>query len=351
MKILIDGRSLSAKQTGISIYTENLIKSYQNVYGKSNVRVIVNNLSYSTKYNTINTKLQPNNFIHFILFSILLKAQDFDLFHSPFYSSSFFKLRKKIYILTVHDLMYRIVPHFFTPNRLVNFLSVLYYDLLIKRSLKNSNWVITVSKTTQNDLLKCFGTISTVFPEGINKLPISKKSSILEKYNIQNNNFFLYVGNSRPHKNLQFLINAFLESKTERKLIICGTNQKFILDSPRILTLGYVLEEDLYQLYINSSAFVFPSLYEGFGLPVLEALDLGTKVFCSNTGALIEFSASCVSFFDPIKKDSLIKLLESVDSISFESDLIQNELKKYDWVNLMEVFQQSLTTKMIAEKW
>jgi hypothetical protein len=94
--------------------------------------------------------------MNFIKFHKLLKTIEFDVYHSMFYSNSFFKIKNKIYITTVHDLMYKLVPNFFKQNNFLNNLAIFYFDFIVKISLKNSDYIISISETTKDDVKKVF---------------------------------------------------------------------------------------------------------------------------------------------------------------------------------------------------
>ena len=332
MKILLDGRLISNKPTGISRYIYEIINIYQEKFGYDEVYVLVNDsISIVNKnFNYIETKYKPYNIFDFFLISFFLNKINFDIYHSLFYSNSFFKKKKTMYITTVHDLMYRIVDGFFGGNFFKNFLGRKYYDFIVRKSLKNSDYIITVSETTKKDVKKIFNKNSVLIPEGISNISTKKE----KKSEIKEKSYFLYVGNSRPHKNLTFLISSFKKAKTNYELIIVGTNNKILVNDEKIKVLGFITEEELNWLYENSVAFIFPSKYEGFGLPVLEALSRGTKVICSTGGALKEFSEKLVFYFEPTDAEKLTDLIEKIDNLEKDEKQLTEELKKYNWENI-----------------
>lgn len=328
MKVVLDGRLISDFETGISKYSRELIKIYQEYYGYENVLVIINNKLKNKKgFKNIETNLNPFRIKDFVRFHKFLEKIDASIYHSFFYSNSLKKDRTKKYITTVHDLMYLEVESFFGKDLLKNFIGKKYFNFIVSNSLKNSDIIISVSKTTQKDLKKYFKKESEVIVEGTNKISLKEKSV----KNLINKSYFLYVGNSRPHKNLEFLLSCFLKAKTEKKLVLVGTNNKIKINSPNILTLGYMEDNELNWLYKNCEAFIFPSLYEGFGLPILEALSKGAKVFSSNKGSLGEFSEKAVYFFNPMEEAELIKLLETSKNLENNILEVKKELEKYTW--------------------
>ena len=334
MKILIDGRLISDKETGISRYSEELLKIYIDIYGKENITLIVNESSEKNfdGLKVIKTIYYPFNILHFFKFHKLLQTIEFDIYHSMFYSNSFFKVKNKIYITTVHDLMYKLVPNFFRKNSFVNKLAIFYFDVIVKRSLANSDIIIAVSKATQNDIMNVYQKKSIVITEGINDLTTTDEKLEIDEKEIVKNDYFLYVGNNRPHKNLDFLKECYLSSNTTKKLIIVGHKGNNIKEIDKnIIYTGYINDFTLKLLYKNSSAFVFPSLYEGFGLPILEAISLDTLVLSSNAGSLSEFGEYNIKYFNPYKKEELISLMNNIDNFTFDTKAKDYLLNQYNW--------------------
>lgn len=330
MKILLDGRLLSNKITGIHRYSVELIKSYQAEYGVENVQVLVMQDLIEKPANAIVCRYAPFNLLHFFRFHTFLQTLDFDIYHSLYYANSYKKLKDKKYITTVHDLMYTVMPHFFSTNPIVNTLAVWYYDIIVKKSLRNSDYIISVSKTTQTDL-SVMGFSSKVFYEGVNQLSdtASSKSDLPLPQA-----FFFYCGNLRKHKNIKWMIDVFLQSKTDKKLIICTKDDVSVLgDIPndKIITMNYVSDSVLKELYVKASAFVYPSIYEGFGLPVLEALQNNCKVICSDGGALREFDKGTVLSFTLNDSEKLKHYFENIDDYKFDKTLIDKMFNLYNW--------------------
>lgn len=331
-RILIDGRCLNEVSTGGKNYAIELIKSYQQEYGKDNVFVLCRQSQESKWFNEIIYPKKTYSFINFFFLHRAICEVHPDIFHSPFHYSSFFKVKGCLYVTSILDLMYRVVPNFYRKNRFLNLLGVLKTNVFIKRSLKNSDIVISISETTAHDVKHYFGKDSFVIPCGV--ILRNSTSSGLSSLSIYpKNSFFLYVGLTTVHKNVEFLISCFEKAVTDKILIICGKNDSNLKSSnPRIKFLGFVSEDDLSYLYSNCSAFVFPSLYEGFGLPILEALAQGSVVFSSTGGSLKEFSSKLIHFFDPKDADSLIYLLENVNNIqSPDKNEVSEYLRLFRW--------------------
>jgi glycosyltransferase involved in cell wall biosynthesis len=318
MKIGIDCRLINKIQnTGISRYTEFLIEYYVNRFTSENVVLVVNDKTF--KYGDceiIYTKLKPYNILHFLIFSKFVDDIDLDLFHVPFYSTFFTKPSKTKVILTVHDLMYRFVDVFFGKNKFLNFFKIKYFDFIVKKSLLNSDIIVSVSATTEKNVYETFGYNSIHIPED-SSIDECADFSVLEKYNLSNKGFYFYCGNNRPHKNIDFIIDVFKCNPNLPPLVLAGKGHP---DFKNVIATGIVTEEELKALYKSAIAFVFPSKYEGFGLPVLEAIRSGIFVIASKIPAFLEFKTQNIFFFELGNKEEFLEAIEKTLSNDFVKD-------------------------------
>lgn len=246
-----------------------------------------------------------------------LKAQDFDICHLTYYNTKVLEyLGNKPLVITVYDMIHELFPEFF-PNDP----TPLYKDQLIKKARK----IIAISNNTKQDLMKFYNIhedkIEVIYLScSFNDQDLSaKKDSKLPR------DYILYVGERRNYKNFRFFIESIVsvfKDCTDLKLI-CAGSQSFY-DSEKELLQNLNLskkvahypgsDEFLIELYKNAIAFVFPSLYEGFGIPVLEAFSAGCPVICSNTSSFPEIAGDAALFFDPYDKDSIRDSVKSVIS-------------------------------------
>ena len=195
-----------------------------------------------------------------------------------------------VFILTIHDLVFKVFPKTINKGR------KFYYNKIISSSIKRSNGIIAVSKSTLIDLEKYYnveGKYKTVIYEGLN---FFYNKILKEEYTLKEYDYFLFVGTIEPRKNLTKLIEAFNKfkklKKSNIKLVIVGAKGwknskihesvvKFKLEDD-ICFKGYISENELLETYSKAKAFFFVSLYEGFGLPILEAMSLKVPVVASN---------------------------------------------------------------------
>lgn len=314
----IDCRLINKIQnTGISRYTIFLIEYYANRFGGKNIVLVTNDKFF--KWGDcviIHTKLKPFNILDFLKFSKLISNTGIKLFHVPFYSGFFEKKSTVKVIVTVHDLMYRFVDGFFGKNKFLSLLKIKYFDFIVKTSLNNADKIVSVSVTTKRDVLEIFGCESLHVPED-SALDGQDDFTILDKYNLENKRFYFYCGNNRPHKNLNFIINFFKKNPQLPPLVLAGKGHK---NQENIIATGIVSDEELKALYKSAIAFVFPSNYEGFGLPVLEAIRSETFVIASKISAFLEFKTRNVLFFELGNEKELLEAIRVTLSNDFVPD-------------------------------
>ena len=253
-----------------------------------------------------------------------LRAGGPSLYHSPYYLMPY---RTGLpTVLTFYDVTPLMYP------QSVSMKARLFFRLATTLALRAASRVIAISEAARDDLIRYFPVHSPkvrVVPLAADPRfqpqPASEVEAVREKYSLPTR-FVLYFGTNRPHKNLAALIDAYaqLADRHAQPLVIAGAwdarypqpkqrvEQYQLGDSVRFL--GGVDDSDLPALYNAATLFVFPSLYEGFGLPVLEAMACGTPVACANTASLPEIVGEAGRLFDPHSaakiKDAVAELLE-----------------------------------------
>jgi len=303
--------------TGISRYTEFLLEYYQTRKDITKIVLILNEEIYDQEYGEISlTKLKPYNILHFVLFKSYVESLQIDVLHSPFYSSFIIKPKKLVSILTVHDLMYKIVPSFFSKNKYISTLKRWCFDFIVENSIKNSDILISVSETTRRDILSFYKRDSLCIPED-SEINDEIPTVTLDRFLLQDIPYFFYCGNNRPHKNLDFVREVFESSEDLPLLVLAGKGHK---SGKNILAVGTVTDEELSVLYRGAVSFIFPSFYEGFGLPILEAIKLRTKIVASNIPAFMEFKSNNIIFFEINNVQSFRAALIEAQGRSFFND-------------------------------
>jgi glycosyltransferase involved in cell wall biosynthesis len=336
MKIAIDisplrsGHYLQHRVRGTGFYLQNLQASLEKYYPK-------------------------NKYIYFNRGDSL--EGDIDVIHYPYFEPFFLTLpvfSKNKKIVTVHDLTPLVFPSHFKAG----FKGNLRWQVQ-KLALKNADAIITDSESSKKDIVKYVGINSTKIKvvylaagEEFRKMEIGNwKLKIRKKYDLPDR-FLLYVGDATWNKNLPRLIEA--ASKIKLPLVMVG---KALIDkgvdmqnpwnkdlvrvqgmaeqNKNIFRLGFVPSEDLIALYNNATLFIMPSIYEGFGLPILEAMSCGCPVIASREGSLAEVAGEAARYVDPYNVDSIIKGISEVfNNLNLQKELSQKgiiQAKKFTW--------------------
>jgi glycosyltransferase involved in cell wall biosynthesis len=253
-----------------------------------------------------------------------LLTGEVDLFHSPDFLLP--PLRHGRAILTVHDLSFRRRPE------CADAALAAYLNRAVPPSIQRADLVLADSLSTKADLVELLGVpaakIEVLYPGvGEDYQPVRNEATLAavqQKYNLPDN-FVLFVGTIEPRKNLVTLLQAWpklqiADCRLQIALVIAGgkgwlyeetfaTVERLGL-SGEIVFLDYVPEADLPALYSLARLFVFPSLYEGFGLPPLEAMACGTPVVCAHTSSLPEVAGDAALLVDPLDTDGLAAAMQ-----------------------------------------
>jgi glycosyltransferase involved in cell wall biosynthesis len=236
-------------------------------------------------------------------------------------------------LLTVHDLSFMHYPETFVPPLRR------YLERVVPRSIARADLVLADSAHTRSDIVSLFGAppdkvqvlYSGVHPRFCPEPEPGEREQLRDRYNIGDQPYVLSVGTIQPRKNYVRLIQVFAHLQTctlrvaNLQLLIGGGRGWLYQDifaeaekhGDRVRLLGFVDDADLPALYRNAALFAFPSLYEGFGLPVLEAMACGAPVVCSNASSLPEVAGDAALLVDPHDTDALtqalVRTLEDAD--------------------------------------
>ena len=285
-----------------------------------------------------------------------LKIPKCDIFWSPHYNIPILPIRAKFRVVTIHDAFH--LAFYDT----LNFMQKIYAKTLFNQALNRSNIVLSVSNFSRSEILKYTKTDKNIFvvPNAIDEKRFNHHcdSNTLEaaaKHYSLPNDFVLFVGNVKPHKNLKNLLFAL--EKTNLNLVIVGKKDGFITgDSTiseiiqtktlgnRIFFTGYVKDADIATIYNLAKLFIFPSLYEGFGIPPLEAQACSCPVVCSNAASLPEVCGDSVVYFDPNDIEDMRNKIQTV----LNDKNLQNELRLKGFENIKR-FSWERSAKQIIE--
>lgn len=329
MHIGINALLLKGERSGTTGYIDNLIKALPKVDSENKYTIFTGR--EKSKSNL--TRIAWEN----IFFNNKLKKNNIDLLHSTSFISPPRCPVKTV--VTLHDLAYFLYPDLIPKAK------VFYYKCLIPDSIFKARRIIAVSENLKNEIVNFFKVDKDkveVIYYGVEEIfkPIDKeraKKEVFERFGIKDK-FILFVGKIRPRKNLETLLEAFyfLDKKIGKryKLVVAGPwgwlykevlrrLKRFKLGEKCVFT-GYVDSEDLLYLYNASDLLVYPSIYEGFGLPVLEAFACGVPVITSNNSSLPEISGGAAILVNPKNSNELLEKMITV----LEDGSLQKELRR-----------------------
>jgi glycosyltransferase involved in cell wall biosynthesis len=280
----------------------------------------------------------------------LLNRRNLSVFHMPHYD---FPLSYRgPLVVTIHDIIHSLFPEYSTKP-----FSKLYSSFVINRAVTRASKIIVVSKNTEADLVKHFpkaaGKTVVIYPAvDVTFKPKSDADieRVLKKYELKKG-YLLYVGNLRASKNSKRLIEAYRKLRKEDQrvppLVLVGKNfykPGELVDSERdsgIISINSADMVDLPALYSSSKLFVFPSLYEGFGLPPLEAMACGAPVLVSRAASLPEVCGDAAEYIEDPK--DVVEIAQKMKSL-LENDVQRKSLsekgaeqsKKFTWSNFAQ---------------
>lgn len=368
MKVGIDISQIAYRGSGVATYTENLVKHLLEIDKENEYILFFSSLRQKPPENfkSNNFKLPPI-LLEFLWNRLhILPIEKFvgkvDVFHTSDWLEPPAKCPK---ITTIHDLAIFKYPQTFAPKGGHNIVKNMRRKLELVK--KDGDFVIAVSQSTKRDIVEMLDIPPekiTVIYEAVDETvnsnlksraagkafgdarQISKIEETKKKYHIEGD-YILSVGTQEPRKNLKRLVEAFslLTHNSELityNLVIAGNLGwgEELKPVKNVLLTGFVPQEDLPYLYAGATIFVYPSLYEGFGLPVLEAMASGVPIVCSNTSSLPEIAGEAAVYVDPENTEDIKNAIETViadqklrDELSKKGIL---QAKKFSWQKTAE---------------
>lgn len=278
----------------------------------------------------------------------VLKKNDYNLFHPTFYDNYFFKHLKKPFIITVHDLIeFKYKDQYKKYSRVDDMSNI----------IKKADRIIAISNNTKRDIID----ILNIRPEKVDVIYHGYKRPNSIALPNQYGRYILFVGARTGYKNFANLAKAFSQIKEKDKdlKLIC-TGQPFLKDELKFLKdigiLSNVLhlsvnEQHLNTLYSHALCFVYPSKYEGFGMPVLEAFANNCPVCLSNSSSLPEVAADAAIYFDPENIESITTAIKkAIYDEQFMSAMIEKGKKRLDYFSWQKCADQTFLSykKLIA---
>lgn len=340
MHVLIDARMVTAKNYGIGRYVYNLIEKLIEI-DKSNQYALIINDDYlleltrnADNFALIKAKASWLSLAEQIEIPRIINNVKPDLYHAASWSVPFSQTCPVV--ATIYDLIHMIFPEHYS------FVHRIYYNIFLPLVIKKVKRIITISESSRRDINKYFGypmeRIDIAFPAVAEQFTPIKDKQLISDFRSKrglNKKIILYVGNRKKHKNIEGLVGAYAllsdEIRSQYEIVMPGDMDNELKEMAdqldirqNIHCLTNVSDAELPLLYNSADIFVFPTLYEGFGMPPLEAMACGIPVITSNVASIPEVVGDAAIMVDPknVKSltDALIKLIEN--------DKLRQEMKE-----------------------
>lgn len=364
MRIGIDARFYGGEQSkGLGRYTQKLIEYLLTLEDDENEYVIFLQEEAYRTWNSTHDRFIPvlapyrwYTFAEQLFMPLMIWRAKVDLMHFPHFNVPL--LYRRPFVVTIHDLIILRFP----TSRATTLGPVLYKlkhwagQIVMRHAAKNAKQVITVSEFSKQDIIEQYQlpqehiTVTYLAADLHSDFEYEedRAQSVQKKYALPEQ-YILYVGNAYPHKNLEMLLDVMQhykkEGRDDMRLVLVGRDDYFIgkikqeawaRDVDDLVHFpGFVPDRDLPYLYHHALAYVFPSKYEGFGLPPLEAMEYGTPVLAANASCLPEILGDGAQYFELDDISGIINALESIaTSPDRRRELISNgfsQVRRYSW--------------------
>lgn len=321
MKILLDLRSIRQPESGDGQFSINLINSLSRIDVHNRYTLLLRPETepfFRVKASNFKSKIlsiKPHSATEQLLLPAIIRKEKADLFHSFTYAMPYWAGIPSI--INIYDITH---IHF---RQNYPYALKLYYAIVVKRCAKKADRILTLSNYSKEDIASHLRVVKNKIKViycgrrffAMDKAVVEK--NLKKNYNLKNG-FILYVGNMRPHKNVETLIRAFkkcLDKRADLELVVCG-KKKFSFSeiakkvnslklSKKVRFMDYIDDKMLPLLYNGASLLAFPSFYEGFGLPPVEAMSCGTPVVSSDAASLPEILGDAARFVNPCDAEGL----------------------------------------------
>lgn len=379
MKIGIDIRLIGKKQTGSEavffnltknlarLDSENEYKLFTDITDKNILEKIKKDLEITDKNNFEIISLPTKNKFswNFWTLSVYLRKKPVDVYLTQ-YITPWFVPRKIKIVTIIHDISFNFYPQF------IKFWDLFFLKNLIPKSLKRADKIIAVSKFTQDEIIKYYKVdpkkadwFHNAVSEDFSAQDISEEKirAVKKKYDLPER-YILYIGTLQPRKNIPALIEAFALLKVELdlglkfnylKLVVAGGkahNYDKLIDevtkknnlTEDVFFPGYINEEDKAAIMKGADVFVFPSFYEGFGMPIIEAMSLGVPTIISDIPPHKEIANNATLYFKPEIPGELTQKIKEI----ITNDMVRDSLSKNGRVQAEKFSWQKSAEKMLG---
>lgn len=268
-----------------------------------------------------------------------LEKQDYDIFHPTYYDPYFLEyIGKKPFVLTIHDMIHEKYPEFFNDADKI----IKNKKILAGKAAK----IIAVSHKTKEDIVEFYGSAfadkTEVIYHGSSLKPIDFVNESIN-FNSKFGKYFLYTGRRSIYKNFLFMIESCLEFLIAQNIKIVCTGTPFstietncleALNAHNNCIYYPATDKELFWLYKNATAFIFPSYYEGFGIPILEAFEAETPCLLAKASCFPEIAENAALYFDPKDKNEIVSAMSKILDKNLAEELIgkgKKRLADFSW--------------------
>ena len=364
-KISLELQWAVGKKTGVGWYIYNIVKELSKSDKNDYVAEFINFMGRHDVKSQIDydIKIKQNKLLTYTMYNFLTKKMNIshnlilgtksDIYH--FFNFTIPKNIKGKVIVTIYDTVF-----FSAPETMGDMKAISEY----KYAAERSDLILTISESAKSDIIKHFNVdekkIEIVTPgialeKYLHNYTDIELENVRKKYKLPEN-YILYLGTIEPRKNIERTIKAFIKYKKEVKddlkfVIVGGKGWKYdnimkLIESmgTDIILTGYIDEEDKIPIYKLAQLFAFPSLYEGFGMPVLEAMAAGVPVVTSNVSSLPEVAGDAAILVNPLNEDEIFEAYKKILSDKkLQLKMIEKGLeqaKKFEWKESAKVLEQ-----------
>ncbi len=342
MKILIDAFPLTAPKSGVGYYTYHLLKNLQALYSKNNDFTYFYGRKFSKKIaekqetldiatravlkNIIRNPYRLTQPVKELIFKVGSKIIRPDIYHETNYILLPYSGPQ---IVTVFDMSIKRFPETHPKQR------VTFFNKYFDKRIHKADHILAISEFTKQEIIE----FTNIAPNKITVTPLAPHENFhapnsieIENFKKQKqlpNSFFLYLGNIEPRKNLLTIVRAFekFSAKNPKMQLVLAGEQTWLSESvineikklklaSKVMLPGYVDETELPLWYASATAFLYPSKYEGFGLPVVESMTIGTPVITSNVSSLPEVAGNAAVLLSPDDIDAWSETMTQLSEFS-----------------------------------